>query len=472
MRNILLKNGFIISMDPSIGELSGADVLIVDGRIAQVGKNISAEGAEVIDVSGKIVMPGMVDTHRHTWQTQLRAICADMSLEQYMRCIRFSISPVYTPEDVYVGNYIGALEAINAGVTTLYDFSHTSHSPEHADEAIRGLRDAGIRGIYGYGYYSAPVDNPWFATVDQRIADAERVRKHHFSSSSDLLQMGVAITEAGMYPFEIMRREILSGRHMAVPQTIHTNCFWGSAFCSGVERLAAEGLLGPDQIHVHCNTSTDLEMRLLSDNGCRISCTPDTEMQMGMGHPVIGKAVRHNIKPTLGADVISCNGGDLLTQARLGLQDARVLANDALNHLDRMPEDIPFKVRDAIAWMTINGAEAMGLASTIGTLSVGKSADIVVVAPNDFNLAPLNDMMGAVVLQSNVSNIETVLINGKVVKRDGKLVGINFAEAYRIAAQSRDRIMEAAQRRGPLLPPPDQTAMAHMNEMAAANVRK
>ena len=470
MRPILIRNGYVITGDPAIGDVPSGDVLIVNGRIAEIGQNLHHDEAEEIDATGTIVMPGMVDTHRHTWQTQLRAICADMSLMQYMRCIRFNISPVYTPEDVYVGNYIGALEALNAGITTLYDFSHTSHSPEHADEAIRGLRDARIAGLYAYGFYPAPVDRPYFTSVDQRIADAERIRTQHFSSDDQRLGMAVAITEVGMYPFDSTRKEIMTGRRLGVQQTIHTNCFWGSAFCGGIEELAAAGLLGPDQVHVHCNSVTDNELRLLADNGAKVSCTPDTELQMGMGHPLIGRAHDVGIKPTLGADVISCNGGDLLTQARLGLQDARVLANDPVNAQGRMPEDIPFKVRDAIAWMTINGAEAMGLDHRTGSLTPGKDGDIVLIAPNHFSLMPLNDMVGAVVLQANVSNIDTVVLRGEVVKRHGRLTGVDFKQLLRMAEGSRERIMEQALRRGPLVPPPNTTAMAEMEETARQNL--
>ena len=470
MRSTLIQNGFVITMDPRIGDIKGGDVLIADGRVVEVGRAIKAADAEIIDATGMIVIPGMVDTHRHTWQTQLRGICADMSLVQYMRCIRCSISPVYTAEDVYVGNYVGALEALNAGVTSLYDFSHTSHSPEHADEAIRGLRDTGIRGIYAYGFYPAPIDEPYFHSVDERIKDAERVKLQHFSSDDDLLTMGVAITEIGMYPFSATRKEIEAARRLGAPQTIHTHCFWGSPLATGLDILDKHGLLGPDQMHIHCNSTTDQEMRYLADNGCHISMTPESELSMGMGHPEINRAMSMGSNRTIGADIISLQSGELVPQARLALQDARCMINDEYNRRGEAPENLAHSVRDALSWITVNGAEAMFPNKPLGTLAPGKIADVVLIAPNDFNLAPLNDMLGAVILQANVSNIDTVIIGGEIKKRHGKLVGHEFKEVLRMAEKSRDRIMEAAAARGPLVPPPDASMWAEWERIASENL--
>lgn len=470
-RRILIKGGYVVSMDQKTGNLEAGEVLIERGKIAAMGSHLDAGDAEIVDATGMIVMPGMVDTHRHTWQTCLRALCADMSLAQYMRCVRFTLSAIYTPEDVYVGNYIGALEAINAGVTTLFDYSHTSHSPEHADEAIRGLLDAGVRGVYGYGYYAAPLARPHFQNLDERIRDAVRIRQRYFASDDQMLRMGIAMTEVGVVPFSETRREIESARELGVLQTLHTNAYWGSAFCTGVREMDLQNYLGPDQIHVHCNTSTSDELRIFADAGVKISCTPDTELQMGMGHSMMRRARDAGMRPTLGTDVISCNGGDILTAMRLGIQDARVTSNDELNRRNEMPEVLPVMVDEVLEWATINGAEAMGLGSQVGSLAVGKEADIVLIAQNDFNMIPLANKSGSVIMQANVSNIDTVFIQGKLVKRDGKLVGVDIRGIQAMAEASHDRIMRSALARGPLLPPADKTLMAVMEQTATANLK-
>src|SRR3954471_5146429 len=176
-------------MDDAIGELQRGSVLVDGGRIAEVGHAIDASGAERIDADGMVVMPGFVDTHRHTWQTALRAICADWTLMEYFRGIRLNISPEYTADDVYAGNYVGALEALDAGVTSILDFSHCNNSPAHADAGIAGLREAGIRAVYAYGYFPSPVAEPVFASPAERIADAHRVRAEYFASDDRLLRM-------------------------------------------------------------------------------------------------------------------------------------------------------------------------------------------------------------------------------------------------------------------------------------------
>ena len=189
---LVLRGGTILTMDPRLGTLPWGDVLIEDGLVTKVAPSISVDDAEIVDVTGHIVAPGMVDTHRHTWQTQLRAICADWTLVDYLCGIRFGICPAYLPEDVHLGNRLGALDALNAGVTTILDFSHCNNTPDHADAAISGLVDAGIRAVFGYGFFeSNPADSD-FGSHDDRLADFGRIAETRFSGSNDLLTLGAA----------------------------------------------------------------------------------------------------------------------------------------------------------------------------------------------------------------------------------------------------------------------------------------
>ena len=158
-RNLLVGCDVLVG-DPGEGRVQRGDLLIEDGRIAAIGDE--AVDAERIDAAGTLVIPGFVDTHRHVWQTAIRGICADWTLLDYFLGVRVNSSGVFTPEDVYVGNYAGALEALDAGVTCLLDFSHCLNSPEHADEAVRGLRETGIRGTWAYGMYPVPLEQPAF----------------------------------------------------------------------------------------------------------------------------------------------------------------------------------------------------------------------------------------------------------------------------------------------------------------------
>src|SRR5271169_6492191 len=213
---VLLRGGYVLSMDALLGELPGGDVLIEDGVIRAVDSHLEVHEAEVLDVAGHVVMPGFIDTHRHTWQTPFRGVCADWTLADYFRGIRMSISPNCSAADVYAGNYVGALEALEAGVTTILDFSHCNNTPAHADAAIQGLRDAGIRAMFAYGYYPAPTREPVFTEHEQRLADARRIRERDLSDDDGLVTMGVALTEVGLLPFEQTIAEARSARELEV----------------------------------------------------------------------------------------------------------------------------------------------------------------------------------------------------------------------------------------------------------------
>lgn len=469
---LLIRGGYVLTMDNARRILTGADVLVEGDRIAAVGFGLAAADAEVVDAENAIVMPGLVDCHRHLWQTNLRALLADWTLHEYMRGIRFNISPVLRPQDIGAANYIGALEAINAGVTTVFDYSHSNNTPEHADAGVEALLASGIRAVYGYGFVPAPLSEPVFKTVADRIADAERIHTHYLASRDALVTMGAALTEMGLIPLADNRREIAAARDMQVVQSIHNNLYWGSSIGQGVGVMHRSGLLGSDQLHVHCNTCTEEEFKYLADAGCAVVCTPDTEMQMGMGHPVFLEAARHGILCTSGCDIITLNGGDLIGQLRLGLQDARVRANDAFNRRGEMPLRLTTSSMDALAWGTINGAKALGLESRIGSLEVGKQADILVISGAEPNLWPMTAAPGTVVFHTHPYDIETVLIAGRVVKRAHKLVGVDYRQALARAQASRDWIVDTVMReKGRLLPPEESLSLVSLEPMAQQNMR-
>ena len=155
-QRLVFRNGFVVSMDPDIGEIPNGEVLVEDGVIVDVGSDLGVSDAEEIDATGMIVMPGFVDTHRHTWQTPVRGVLPCCTLDEYFAAMLGNLGGQYRPEDVLVANYAGALEALNGGVTTLLDWSHISNSPEHSDAAIQGLKDAGIRAVYAHGIPTGP----------------------------------------------------------------------------------------------------------------------------------------------------------------------------------------------------------------------------------------------------------------------------------------------------------------------------
>lgn len=465
---ILLRGGHVLSMDDGVGEIPGGDVLISDGLIAQVGADLDAQDAEVIDASGHVVMPGFVDTHRHTWQTPFRGICADWTLEEYFRGIRLSISPNCSAEDIYAGNLAGALEALDAGVTTILDFSHCNNTPEHADGALAGLRDAGIRAVFAYGYYPAPAAQPVFTDHATRLADARRIRERLLPGDDGLITMAVALTEVGLLPFEDTIAEANSAREMGIPSVLHTGCNWGSLITEGIPELDHHGLLDAQQVHVHCNTLDERGFRRLAENDCKISSSPETEMQMGMGRPVIGRALQHGIRPSLSCDVMSSNSGDMFSQMRLGLQFERCMHNDQLNARNEMPSTLAFTVRDALRWGTANGAHAIGQEHRIGSLTPGKQADVIVIGGPRLNMTPMADPVGCIVAQANASNVRDVLVAGRFAKRGGELVGADVARAASLAQEASERVLGAISAGGRQLLPPAPAGFADLINTAAA----
>ncbi len=449
---VAIVNGYVLSMDPGIGELERGTVLVEDDRIAAVGSDLGELDARTIDARGGVVMPGFIDTHRHTWQTALRGICSDWTLMDYFLGVRSTLSPRYTAEDVYVGNYAGALEALDAGVTTILDFSHCNNTPEHADRAIEGLREAGIRATFAYGYFAPPRAEPHFTSHAMRLEDSKRVQRELEALPGDLVTMGISLTEPGLVPFEDTRREVETARELGVVMATHTACIWGMP--SGLDQFAHQGLLGPDIVHVHCNACTERDWTLLQRSDAKISVTPETEMQMGMGHPPIRQAIERGLVLSLSCDVTSSNSGDMFSQMRLGLQDARALENDRSHRRRSDPTELSFSTRDALTWATVNGARALGAEDRLGSLTPGKQADVIVVGGGEerLNMLGLAEPVASVVQQANPSNVATVLVAGRPVKLDGRLLDVDFGRVRGMLDRSREGVLERTLADGPLLP--------------------
>jgi cytosine/adenosine deaminase-related metal-dependent hydrolase len=382
----------------------------------------------------------------------MRGICADWTLLDYFRGVRLQISGAYEPQDVHAGNYVGALEALDCGVTSVLDFSHCIHTPEHADAAVRGLREAGVRGVFAYGMFPAPSERTSFASADEKLADARRVRSHEFSGGG-LLDMGLALTELGLVPFAQTRAEVELARELDLLVTAHTGTVWNERRPPELELLAGAGLLDNRQVHVHCNACSNRELDLLAEAGAAVSVTPETELAMGMGFPVIERAVARGLLPSFGCDIVSFGRGDLFAQMRMGLQAERGRRNAEDHSHNRMPTHLDLTVRDALRFATLGGAEALGLGSVCGSLEPGKAADLVLVRTDGLHGAPMHDPVSWLVLHAGPADVDTVLVGGRVVKRAGRLEGVDVPAARRLVEDTRDRVTAELAPRGGLLPP-------------------
>jgi cytosine/adenosine deaminase-related metal-dependent hydrolase len=453
----LIRAGCVVTMDQSLGILSKGDLLLEDGKIVEVAPRIDAEAGEVVDASDTIALPGFVDTHRHVWQAAMRGVTADWSLTDYIRGIRFRAAGTYRPEDMYAAQYAGALEALDAGVTTIVDYSHNVLTPDHAREAIRGLREAGIRALWCYGFNDPPTATPFFEGALQRAELARELAVEQFSSKGDLLTLGIAPEEAGFLTPEIRELQFRTARELDARITQHVNPFRLGRDPLEAAELANHGLLGPDVLLVHMGYSTDDEWQRVADSGASVSFTPETELQMGMSFSPTALVRRFGIPPSIGADIVSNNSGDMFFQLRLALQAERAIANVAIVEGGTMPEGVTVTCQEALEWGTIHGARAAGLEHRIGSLSPGKEADIVLIRTDHINLAGWNgkDPVANVVLQAHPGNVDTVLVAGRLVKRSGRLLA-DVAKARALVTEAQRRVAHATEALGGFHASPDE----------------
>ncbi len=438
-KKVLIKNGTVLTLDKAIGDFKQADVLIIGSKIEAVQPNLEVSDCEVIDATNMIVMPGLVDTHRHVWESLVRNVGPDWSLVTYLQNIYYgNIGSKLRPSDGYVANLLGALEALDAGVTTLLDWTMI-YSPEHADEFIRGLQDAGIRGVFAYG---ASGETEYWNRESKltQPEDCIRAKKQYFSSDDQLLTMGLAIRGPEFSHWDASVHDIQLTRELGVICTIHLGFGTWGGLDRSIIKLHEAGLMGPDLNFVHANSLSDEEFKLIAEHGASISVTPEVEMMMGHGYPATGKLFAHGGRPVLGVDVVTSTGGDMFTQMKFMLQAERSRINEQTLASGQMPVDLSLKARDVLEFATIDGARALGLDKKIGTLTPGKEADIILIRTSDLNLFPVNEPVGAVVLSTNTSNVDSVFVSGKAVKRNGKLLGTDLNDLRKRAIDSRDYI--------------------------------
>jgi 5-methylthioadenosine/S-adenosylhomocysteine deaminase len=412
---IRIKGATVVSMDPAIGILDPGDVLIDGGRIVAVDKGLSDWAVTSIDGRGMIAMPGFVNGHLHLWQTALRGIAADWTLDRYFAVLIGQVVGLYRPEDVYVGNLAGALDQINGGVTTLVDWCHIVNTPAHADAAVDALRDSRIRAVFAYG---TPMTS--FGTLEPHPADARRMRRERLAADDARVTMALAIRGTDFAP-GTAEADIRFARELGVMASFHVACAKHGPRPQSMVSLARQNLLGDDVNLVHGNFLDREELAAIADKGSSISITPEVEMQMGLGLPPTGPALAAGIAVNIGTDVVSGVSTDMFTQMRFLLQMQRALSNDACHRRDAMPDKLALSAREVLELATIRGARCFGLDRRTGSLTPGKEADLVLLRRTDINMRAAPDPIAAIVLHAGVSNVDTVIVGGEIVKRAGRL---------------------------------------------------
>ena len=486
-RRYVIRGGAVMSMDPAVGDFAQADVLVEGKKIVAVGPNIDARGAGVIDARGRIVMPGFVDTHHHQFETALRSFLANGVLiddgsgtpsgnGNYFGYILLTFAPVYRPQDVYINELFGGLSQLDAGVTTVHDVSQIHHSPEHSDAAIQALFDTGRRAAFGY-FESAGAAVLGTNPGNQYPQDAPRIKKQWFSSSDQLVHMimggevylGDASTDQS---WKIGRElDLQIAAHILSPFGIRPIFDKLAAGTGGNGHIG----IGPDNLFIHMTGMSDAAWQRVKDVGAQVSIAFPIEMNMRHGMPPILRVQKLGMEPSLSVDVECTLTADFFTQMRSAMNVQRGIVNqmildspngnqDLPNPLDwGLPEsavtvpgpfpywptpraDIPapLTTRDVLRYATMNGAKALRLDRKVGSLTPGKEADILILDAEAINVAPLNQVPNAVVSLMERSNVETVIVAGKVRKWKGRLLGVDLPNLRRQLEASRDYIFAKA----------------------------
>ncbi|MCY0854100.1 amidohydrolase family protein [Cupriavidus sp. D39] len=431
-RRLLMTGGWILSMDPRIGDLREGDILIEGDRIAAVAPHIEVSDAERLDARGMIVLPGFVDTHRHTWQSCVRHRYADIDPQIYFAEMLGAKGAAFRPEDVYIGTMLGAVSALDSGITTMLDWSHVQNSPDHADAAVFGLRDTNIRGVFAHGWPLVDGSSWMFDSRRSHPEDIRRLRERFFSSDDQLLTLAMAGRGPEMACRDVWLADLRLARELGIRSSIHMGAYARNAPVKAIAQMHDAGVLGDDLTFVHCCFSSPEEIAMMADAGVSASLGVHCELNaQGIGDIPFDRLLAAGIRPSLSGDTETKCSGDMFTQMRHAFAYYRSWMGGNHSRVANAPATL--SMRDVLEFATVAGARANGLDHKIGSLTPGKQADILMIRGDDLNLTPVSDAVGAVVLAAHPGNVDTVFVAGRAVKRHGRMTDIDL-DALRLRA--------------------------------------
>jgi len=427
-RTILFKGGTIVTMDANVPNLATGDVLVEGDRIVNVGPDLKADDAEVIDAAGSIVMPGLIDAHHHAWLGVMRRMMPDVDdLFAYIDVVAETLGAHYRPADMYLSTLLTAVASLDAGITTIIDACHSSRSPEHTDAALDALDSAGIRALHMVG-----------AAMDKRASAA------HLPQDLERLALdwngGAGRVRVGLFGqlnldwWKVARR---------LDMQILTE------FIGDLAKLTPEfaepGVLGAHNIFNHCSRVPEQTWKLFAQAGVNVTVNPRSDALFGFDDESFAyqQAIDHGLTPALGIDLDTAFGSDLFGEmhALFGQQRSAMRYRRFRGEADA---PAPISVEAVLQAATINGARAAGLERSIGSLTPGKQADIIMVRTNGVAVFPVNNAIGTIVQAVERSDVDTVMVAGQLRKRAGKLIDVDLAKLSAEASASRDYLLDAS----------------------------
>jgi len=442
-RRVLISGAAIITMDPEIRDLRAGDILIEDDTIVAVAEDLSEaanDGQSIqVDASGTVAIPGLQDTHRHCWQNQLRRLIPDCDDNKaYLDVTHRWLGHFYRPEDIYVGNLISALGALDTGTTCVLDFFHNARTPAHSDAAITAFNDTGIR----YTHVSCgPMTGEWDGSWP---ADVPRLQEQYFNSTNQLgtIRLGAIGAEFAPDHIALNPQRVREARALGIDFV--SDGVVGPPCSRKINELAAAGLLGPHLSLIHCLDLSDDAWRLIAESGTHVSLPTTSDANIGIYEsvPAVQRALDFGVRPSLSVDVEVCLTSDMFTQMRTVYSIQRMRAFERRYNGQDYPEAV--RVKDVLDFATVQGARGNGVIDRCGTLTPGKSADLVLITADEFNTMPLNNAYGTVVSAADTRNVDTVMVAGQIKKFDGRLVGWDRHAVARLVEESRDHILQTA----------------------------
>lgn len=402
-----------------------ADILIAEGRIKAVGPELPAGDADVIDLSGHVLMPGFVDTHWHMWNTAARGLWR--SAKGGFMPTMAAIAPHFTPADVAIGVDLALAEAVNSGITCVHNWAHNVRSPAHAEAEIAAMVRSGVRGRFAYGYAQdagkdQPMDLRHLSTIGRK-------------PPSDLVSIGICTRGPDRSDTGVWQAEWDAARRLGLPISTHMASDPKAAAGGGIAALAARDGLGPDVQLVHLTAASRADMDRVAQARSSVSISPWTELEVGYGVPPIPDMIAAGLLVGLSVDnMVLAGQADMFSVMRLSSDLARGLSRNQL-----LMEDMT-----ALRWATTDGARSLGLAEQVGTLAAGMRADVIAVRLDALNTAPAADLPSLLTHAARPDNVSLVLIDGVLHKQDGHLVRVDLPAVRARAASSIARIQSTA----------------------------
>lgn len=444
--DLIIKNGTVITVNQK-REVVKADIAVDQGRIVKIGDCSEMKADKVIDASTCAVMPGMINTHTHIYQALIEGIGYDMHFEPWNWRFLFPIVSMMTPEHSYVSAQVAALEMIKSGCTTVADHWYMHTDFQNVRNVASALDESGMRSCIVYGlldqsFAGESIDEDSMTMVhtkEELMKDAEKFAAQWHQTRRTTVALGVGSTQDASPEILKMSQEfclangLQNNFHVAGWSEILSNSYHQFRK-RDVEYLADLGYVGPNMVYVHAVWLTPEEIKIIGDTDTKIAHCPAANSQLGYGISPVSEMLARDVAVGLGTDGAASYTYDMFELMRTCsyLQKQKHISADFLT------------AEQAIEMATVNGARVLNMDGEIGSLEVGKKADIILVEMNKPHLLPVNRYTPKLVYSANGGDVRTTIIDGKVVMEDYVVKTMNEEAVMKDAVRCAKELVNGA----------------------------